>query len=183
MAMARDAGWYVEGCEPNRWMCQWANDHYGLNVVPGTVFDMNLKSESLDLVSLWDVLEHTPDPKSTLEECHRVLKPGGVLLVNYPDINSLVAQLMGRRWVFLLSVHLYYFTNRTLSRMLKELGFRPLEVKRHWQSLELGYILFRMEAYNRPVAKALGWLVKSLRLSHLQIPYWMGQMLVIAERI
>jgi 2-polyprenyl-3-methyl-5-hydroxy-6-metoxy-1,4-benzoquinol methylase len=182
MAVARDAGWQVEGCEPNRWMCQWANKHYGLNIFPGTVFDMKLPPESFDLVSLWDVLEHTPDPKLTLQECQRVLKTGGILLVNYPDISSLVARLMGRRWVFLLSVHLYYFTTRTLSRMLSDLGYKTLKVKRHWQKLELGYILFRMEAYIRPIARALGWVVKRLRLSHLQIPYWMGQMLVIAER-
>ena len=182
MAVAKRAGWTVEGCEPNQWMCEWANKHYGLSIVPGTVFDMSLHPESFDVVSLWDVLEHTPDPKSTLQECYRVLKPEGILLVNYPDIDSLVARLMGRRWVFLLSVHLYYFTTRTLSEMLKRLGFRVVEIRRHWQTLELGYILFRMEAYLRPIGRPLGWLAKRLRLSHLQIPYWMGQMLVIAEK-
>ena len=57
-----------------------------------------------------------------------------------------------------------------------------MEIRRHWQTLELGYILFRMEAYLRPIGRPLGWLAKRLRLSHLQIPYWMGQMLVIAEK-
>lgn len=182
MAVAKNTGWSVEGCEPNRWMCEWANKHYGLNIASGTVFDMKLQPESFDVVSLWDVLEHTPDPKSTLKECHRVLNPGGILVVNYPDIDSVVARLMGRRWVFLLSIHLYYFTTKTLSKMLKNLGFQVIKVRRHWQTLELGYILFRMEAYLRPVAKSLGWLAKRLGLSQLQIPYWMGQMLVIAEK-
>jgi len=182
MAVAKKVGWIVEGCEPSHWMCQWANHHYGLSIVPGTVFDMKLQPESFDVVSLWDVLEHTPDPKSTLKECYRVLKTGGILVVNFPDIHSLVARLMGRRWVFLLSVHLYYFTSQTLSKMLNDLGFRVIKIQRHWQTLELGYILFRMEAYLRPVARALGWLVKRVGLVHLQIPYWMGQMLVIAEK-
>jgi 2-polyprenyl-3-methyl-5-hydroxy-6-metoxy-1,4-benzoquinol methylase len=182
MAVAKKAGWIVEGCEPNRWMCDWANKHYGLNIVPGTVFDMNLQSQSFDIVSLWDVLEHTPDPKATLKESHRILKQSGLLVVNYPDINSSISRLMGRRWVFLLSVHLYYFTTQTLTKMLGELGFRVVNIRRHWQTLELGYILFRMEAYLRPIARALGWVVKKLGLAQLQIPYWMGQMLVIAEK-
>ena len=37
------------------------------------------------MVTLWDVIEHTPDPKAVLERCATLLKPGGVLVVNYPD--------------------------------------------------------------------------------------------------
>ncbi len=183
LAVAKQAGWDVAGCEPNRWMCDWANQHYGLHVVPGTVFDMKLAPDSFDVVTLWDVLEHTPDPKATLAECKRVLKQGGLLVVNYPDIESLVSRLMGRSWVFLLSVHLYYFTGKTLPRMLEELGLRVAQRRRHWQTLELGYIFFRMEAYLKAVARVFGWLIKSLGLVHLQIPYWMGQNLVIAEKL
>jgi len=183
LAVAKKAGWDVAGCEPNRWMCEWANEHYGLHVVPGTVFDMKLAPNSFDVVTLWDVLEHTPDPKATLRECKRVLKPNGLLVVNYPDIESLVSRMMGRKWVFLLSVHLYYFTGKTLPRMLEELGFRVVQRRRHWQTLELGYVLFRMEAYLKPLARALGWLVKRVGLAQLQFPYWMGQNLVIAEKL
>jgi 2-polyprenyl-3-methyl-5-hydroxy-6-metoxy-1,4-benzoquinol methylase len=182
MSVAKDAGWRVEGCEPNRWMCEWANNHYGLKIGPGTVFDMQLSSASFDVVALWDVLEHTPDPKATLRECARVLKSGGLLVVNYPDIHSSVARLMGRRWVFLLSVHLYYFTAQTLTKMLNELNFRVVKIQRHWQTLELGYILFRMEAYLGAIARFLGGLVKRVGISHWQVPYWMGQVLVISEK-
>lgn len=182
LAVAKQAGWDVAGCEPNRWMSDWGNKQYGLQIVPGTIFDMKLPDAQFDVVTLWDVLEHTPDPKATLQECRRVLKPGGLLVVNYPDISSLVARGMGRKWVFLLSVHLYYFTPATLQKMLGNLGFRVIKRRAHWQTLELGYILFRMEAYLRPIAKAAGWAVGKLGLSHLQIPYWMGQVLVIAQK-
>jgi len=183
LAVTKQAGWDVAGCEPNRWLCEWGNEHYGLKIVPGTIFDMKLPEAAFDVVTLWDVLEHTPDPKAVLKECVRVLKPGGLLVVNYPDIHSSIARLMGRRWVFLLSVHLYYFTSETLKAMLSQVGFRQLARRTHWQKLELGYILFRMEAYLGGYARFLGRVVKALRLSTLQIPYWMGQMLVISEKI
>ncbi|MEX2144519.1 MAG: class I SAM-dependent methyltransferase [Anaerolineales bacterium] len=182
LAVARKAGWEVAGCEPNRWLCEWANQHYDLSVVPGTVFDMQLAAASFDVVTLWDVLEHTSDPKATLQECKRVLMQKGLLVVNYPDIASPVSRVMRRKWVFLLSVHLYYFTGKTLPLMLEELGFKVVQRRRHWQTLELGYILFRMEAYLKPIARVFGWLVIWLGLAHLQIPYWMGQNLVIAEK-
>jgi 2-polyprenyl-3-methyl-5-hydroxy-6-metoxy-1,4-benzoquinol methylase len=182
LAVAKRAGWEVAGCEPNRWLCDWANQHYGLKVIPGTIFDMQLPDNSFDVVTLWDVLEHTSDPTAVLQECNRVLKPNGLLLVNYPDIQSLASRLMGRRWVFLLSVHLYYFTGNTISAILEKVGFHTLERKQHWQSLELGYILFRMQAYIKPVASLFGGIVKFLRWEHFQFPYWMGQMLVISEK-
>ena len=182
LSEAQKAGWDVAGCEPNRWLCDWGNKHYGLKIVPGTIFNMGLPDASFDVVTLWDVLEHTPDPKSVLTECVRVLKPSGLLVVNYPDIHSSIARLMGRRWVFLLSVHLYYFTNETLKKMLESVGFKQVARRRHWQTLELGYILFRMEAYLGGFARVLGRFAKTLHTSTWQVPYWMGQILVIAEK-
>lgn len=182
LAVARQAGWEVAGCEPNRWLVNWGNDKYGLDIQPGTIFDMQLEDASFDVVTLWDVLEHTPDPSKVLLECQRVLKPGGLLVVNYPDVDSLIGRLMGRRWVFLLSIHLHYFTVDTIRQMLSQTGFKLVKRRRHWQSLELGYILFRMQAYIAGLAKLGGKIVKGLRLEHLQIPYWMGQVLVLAEK-
>ncbi len=181
LGVAKRRGWDVAGCEPNKWMAEWGSQHYDIEIQAGTIFDMELPDAGFDLVTLWDVLEHTPDPKAVLGECRRVLKPGGLLVVNYPDIASLVARLMGRKWVFLLSVHLYYFTPETIAKMLEATGFRVQRRKMHWQTLELGYILFRMEPYLPWLAKPMGRIVKALGLAHLQIPYWMGQTLVLAR--
>lgn len=181
LKVARERGWEVEGCEPNRWLCQWAKQHEGLELIPGTMADMHLEDERFDVVTLWDVLEHTTDPKAVLRECCRVLKPTGVLVVNYPDIGSGVARLMGRRWVFLLSVHLYYYTSSTIARTLRDCGFEPFFSRPHWQTLELGYILTRMEAYLPAPTKLMRAAVKTMGVTSLQIPYWMGQTLVLAR--
>jgi ubiquinone/menaquinone biosynthesis C-methylase UbiE len=181
--VARERGWQVAGCEPNKWMTGWSKEHYGLDIVPGTLFDMTLEDASFDVVTLWDVLEHVPDPRKTLKECRRVLKPGGLLVVNYPDIGSLVSRLMGRRWVFLLSIHLYYYTEESIQDILGQTGFKVLKSRAHWQTLEFGYILFRMKAYVGGLAELGGKMIKALGMSHWQIPYWMGQRLVIAEKV
>jgi 2-polyprenyl-3-methyl-5-hydroxy-6-metoxy-1,4-benzoquinol methylase len=181
LGVAVKHGWEVFGCEPNRWLARWGSDHYGIRIKPGTIFDMDLDSSFFDVVTLWDVLEHTPDPKRVLIECNRILKPGGLIIVNYPNINSIISRIMGRKWVFLLSVHLYYFSPMTIQRILLETGFEIKKSKRHWQSLELGYILFRMEPYMAGLSKLGKTLVESVGLNNLHIPYWMGQELVVAE--
>jgi 2-polyprenyl-3-methyl-5-hydroxy-6-metoxy-1,4-benzoquinol methylase len=180
LGVAHHRGWDVSGCEPNRWLAEWGSKHYGIDITAGTIFDLELPDDEFDVITLWDVLEHTPDPKAVLDECRRVLKPDGILIVNYPDIHSLIARLMGRRWVFLLSVHLYYFTPKTIREILGRTGFKVTRTKLHWQSLELGYILFRMKPYVSWLSGLGTKIVESLALQNLQIPYWMGQVLVIA---
>jgi 2-polyprenyl-3-methyl-5-hydroxy-6-metoxy-1,4-benzoquinol methylase len=182
LKVAQKRGWQVAGCEPNEWLARWGERHYGIPVFAGTVFEMKLPDTSFDVVTLWDVLEHTPDPKKILLECSRVLKPGGILVVNYPDIGSAVARVMGRRWVFLLSVHLYYFTRATIARLLSETGFNVIRQQKHWQSLELDYILFRMKPYIPRASDAGRAIVKTLGLQKSRLPYWMGQSLVLAAR-
>lgn len=181
LGVAQRRGWQVLGCEPNRWLSAWGSEHYGVTIRPGTVFEMELADASFDVVTLWDVLEHTPDPAAVLRECRRLLKPDGLLVVNYPDIRSLIARLMGRRWVFLLSVHLYYFTLGSMRKMLARTGFTMTRHQWHWQSLNLGYILLRMRPYIPWLSRVGTRVVQTLHLENAQIPYWMGQVLVLAR--
>lgn len=183
LKVAQDQGWQVEGCEPNRWLTDWCKERYGISVFPGTIFDMQLPDHRFDVVSLWDVLEHTTDPKAVLKECHRVLKKEGLLIVNYPDAGSVIARAMGRKWVFLLSIHLYYFTRATIKKMLNEVGFEVKNYRPHWQTLELGYINMRMKPYLPGVVDVTEKIIKGLRIQNLSLPYWMGQTLVIAKKV
>lgn len=182
LGVAKRRGWEVAGCEPNLWLADWGSKKYGISIKPGTIFDLKADAASFDVITLWDVLEHTPDPKKVLRKCNRLLKPGGVLVVNYPDVNSLIARMMRRKWVFLLSVHLYYFTFETISRLLADCGFSVTRRKNYWQKLELDYILFRMEKMVPLLPSLARKIVKLLKLQYLQIPYWMGQVLILAEK-
>ncbi len=180
--IAKKHGWNVDACEPNRWLVQWGNNRYGINIQAGTIFDMNLTDTSFDVVTLWDVLEHTVDPSAILRECRRVLKPNGVLIVNYPAIDSFIAKSMGRKWVFLLSIHLYYFTAETIRKMLESVGFEFVMDNKYWQTLELGYIFYRMGPYSKLLSKIGMKVSKTLYMDKNQIPYWMGQVMAVARR-
>src|SRR3989344_9410204 len=77
--VAKKEGWDVYGIEPNRWLCRWGMRHYGISIKPGTIFDNRFKNDFFDVVTLWDVLEHTPEPSKVLDECRRILKKQGLL--------------------------------------------------------------------------------------------------------
>jgi 2-polyprenyl-3-methyl-5-hydroxy-6-metoxy-1,4-benzoquinol methylase len=180
--VASRRGWKADGCEPNRWLCDWAKEHYGLHIRQGTVFEQAYPSGSYDVVTLWDVLEHTPDPKTQVAEAHRLLKEDGLLVINYPDIGSWIARLMGRSWVFLLNVHLYYFTRATIRKLLEDGGFEIVRIRPHFQRLGVGYVLRRAIPYAGVPARGAERLLRLLGIAEWCVPYWMGQTLVVARR-
>jgi 2-polyprenyl-3-methyl-5-hydroxy-6-metoxy-1,4-benzoquinol methylase len=182
VAAAAKQGWDAEGCEPNAWMAEWGARHYGVRIRQGSVFDQPYEPGSFDVVTLWDVIEHTPNPRAVLDHCRGLLKPGGLLIVNYPDIGSWIARALGRRWLFLTSVHLWYFDRRTIAKMLEATGFAVAVTRAHFQRLELDYILFRGSVLSQALSKAARAVVRPLGLGRAQVPYWLGQTFVAARR-
>jgi SAM-dependent methyltransferase len=86
----------------------------GLGFAPG----------SFDLVTLWDVIEHVPDPQSMLRQARTLLKPGGRLLLETQNVGSRWARLLGRRWHhYKHEEHLFHFDPVTIARLLDQCGF------------------------------------------------------------
>jgi len=167
---ARLAGWDAVGVEPSSWAAGHARDVLGQPVTTGTLEGEHHPPGSLDMVTLWEVIEHLPDPGATLREIHRILKPGGHLALSTPDAGSPVSRLMGRRWPGWRKVpeHLFFFDGRTLERMLREAGFEV--VARRYVSLTVsrGYLLDRIReilggrgSSNHQAA----WLTRSIRVN------------------
>jgi 2-polyprenyl-3-methyl-5-hydroxy-6-metoxy-1,4-benzoquinol methylase len=84
----------------------------------------NYPAEFFDAVMIWHVLEHLREPVATIREIHRVLRPGGKLVVAVPNFSSLQARWAGPAWFHLdLPRHLFHFPLRALRRLLEQSGF------------------------------------------------------------
>ncbi|MBW2982348.1 class I SAM-dependent methyltransferase [Candidatus Woesearchaeota archaeon] len=183
LKVAKDDGWGVHGVEPNKWLCDWGKKNYDIEIKQGDIFSAEYSAEIFDVVTLWDVIEHTTDPKAVLKECKRILNPGGIIVVNIPDISSWLVRAMGRKWPFWSSVHLYYFTKKTMIKMLEELGFDIVKTKRHFQYLQVGYLAERFSQVSQFISKIACFFVKLLHIGNLQIPYYLGQTLIIGRKL
>jgi len=127
---ARRRGWTVTGIELADWEIQVARERLGLDVRKGRLRDIGFPSGSFDVVTMWDVLEHTQDPAAELVEVHRVLRGGGLLVITLPNIASLIARLNGRRWTMINPPeHLFYFTPATLRQLLMTKGFQVVDMQ------------------------------------------------------
>ena len=86
--------------------------------------DAEYRTASFDQVIIWHVLEHLIDPAGTLREAHRILKPGGRLIVAVPNFSSLQARCTGAAWFHLdLPRHVYHFPLSALRRLLTHTGY------------------------------------------------------------
>ena len=180
---AREAGFEVGGVEPNKWLAAWGKKNLSLNIFPWPFERTSFPANYFDLVTFWDVLEHLTDPLRALIRTNKVLKKGGVVVVNYPDIGSWLARVMGRNWWFVVSGHLYYFTPKTMAMMLKKAGFRLEKDSFHFQRLSLGYLLTRLSRYQPGLGEKLASLSRKVGIGSLVIPYWAGQRTVVARKI
>lgn len=119
---AKAAGFDVRGIEPSP-AAERARAR-GLDVLHGPIEAAALPAESIDVVTIFDVVEHLVDPLATLARLRLALRPGGLLVVTVPDFGGWWARTSGSRWPFVTpKEHLQYFTRRTLRASLVAAGF------------------------------------------------------------
>ncbi|MCA8973492.1 MAG: class I SAM-dependent methyltransferase [Planctomycetes bacterium] len=134
LRVMRDCGHDVHGVELSEAIAKEAVTALGAERIHiGTLDDavtaMNYEPASFDLVSLWDVIEHVPDPQSVLRRIRELLKPGARLLLETQNVTSRWARVLGRRWHhYKHHEHLFHFTPDTIRRLLHDCGFRTLEI-------------------------------------------------------
>jgi len=174
-------GWDAWGVEPSHWAAVQAQQA-GLQVVEGTMDTAGFDDAFFDVITLWDVIEHLEQPSAEVSQAFRLLKPGGMLVAHTMDLDSLFARLMGRRWPWLMEMHLYYFTRRTLAMLMEKAGFDVLGVKPQGRYLRLGYLATRIAAFSQLLGRAAGWLFGRLGLGEHAIPINLGDLVTIYAR-
>jgi ubiquinone/menaquinone biosynthesis C-methylase UbiE len=131
---------------------------------------------------MWDVIEHVPDPKAALRHAHRLLKRDGVVVVHTIDIESPFARIMGHRWPWLMEMHLYYFSPRTLRQMLEGVGFEVIHASPQGRYLSLGYLVSRLPPYSRLLHRLLKATVTRLGLGGVAVPINLGDLFTMYGR-
>jgi 2-polyprenyl-3-methyl-5-hydroxy-6-metoxy-1,4-benzoquinol methylase len=126
----RERGWQVAGIEPAGRAAGYATQELGLDVQNTTLEAARLQPGSLDLVTMWNVLEHLSDPQQGLHRIGDALRPSGLLVFAIPNVNSYDRMLFGPSWAgYDLPRHLFVFPPAALETMVEAAGFEVLDRK------------------------------------------------------
>jgi SAM-dependent methyltransferase len=178
LAYLRDtARWQVLGIEPSESAARYARDTFRLEVHCGDVRSAHLPDQSIDAVTMWDVLEHLHDPCAELREIRRILKPDGLLVFRVPALDSLDARLFGPYWAGLdVPRHMVVFDRRTLARLLAQAGFAPERIwcaSGSYFAFMLSWRIFVEDKISEPRRqRVLERLVNNLVFRVLSTPYF-----------
>jgi SAM-dependent methyltransferase len=162
----RDHGYEAEGIEMNAQSAEWGRANYGVVIHSEPLEYCSYGRGSLDAVLFTDVLEHTKNPRDTLREAWRLLAPGGIVLVTFPDIRSIesryqyfLARLFRREWLWgccHIPLHVWEFTRATAAACFESASFEIVEFRR-----------------NQPAPESADGLVLTLLSAPIWLLYWL----------
>ncbi len=142
----RGDGWTTTGLEPSHKVAKYSRKRYGHDIVEGLLPHPSLPAGAYDAVLLLHVIEHMPDPSASLADIRRLLKPGGIFVLETPRFDSLSFKLLGRRERSLNNCpgHIYFFTVPTLSKLLEKNGFEVVRVDLVGRTLTVDRLLYNI---------------------------------------
>lgn len=118
----RARGCDAHGVEADRNILRVAERH-GLNVQVGLFDPDRYEPDSFDVVTLDQVIEHVAQPLAVLRGVHRVLRPGGTLVLSTPNADGWGARLFGRRWIhWHAPYHLQFFSRHSMAEAAARSG-------------------------------------------------------------
>ncbi len=157
LEVSKENGYSVKGVEISEFASGYCSGKF--EVINKSFNEVEFE-EKFDVVTMMDYIEHSKDPFSDLRKVKNILNENGLLVIATGDIDSWFAKLMGRNWNFLNpEEHLYYFSEKSLKKMLEKNGFEIIKIKKDFRYVSLRNFLryFKINFGSKKV-KFLVWL-------------------------
>lgn len=124
-------GFLAEGVEPAP-KAAAAAKAAGLNVRQGLLHEAGYADGTFDAITLFEVIEHLQQPLELLNECRRILRHDGILLIGTGNAASWSLAVMGARWEYLSIAkhggHISFYTPASITAITQRSGFEVIEV-------------------------------------------------------
>ena len=139
------------------------------------------KADQFDVVCMFQVFDHIPDPDALLDECFRVLKPGGLILGLNHNVEAVSARLLGERSPIIDVEHMYLYSPKTMGHILTEHGFRVKQVGSVSNDYTMRY-LARLLPLPGPLKSGVMSLFGKTPIGRIQLRVPLGNLFIVAQK-
>ncbi|QTN38196.1 class I SAM-dependent methyltransferase [Cryomorphaceae bacterium] len=153
--------WSVQGMEPNDAAREKAESKLGITLSQDQSL-ISFEDGSMDVVTMWHVLEHVPDPVDTVAHLHRILRPGGIAVIAVPNFKSKDAEIYGPHWAaYDVPRHLFHFAQNGMKGLFEGRGFSFKKTEP--MIFDAYYVSLLSEKYKSGAARPIHAFINGLR--------------------
>ncbi|MCD7971682.1 MAG: class I SAM-dependent methyltransferase [Candidatus Azobacteroides sp.] len=124
----KERGWKVYGIEPATDAADFARNHFNLHIYP-SLFTEEFTEKQFNIITLWHVLEHLPDPNESIKRLYNLLADNGTLIIAIPNVTSVDAKKYKKYWAaYDVPRHIWHFSPGTFKLLVGQHGFNVKEI-------------------------------------------------------
>ncbi len=185
--VAKHAGFLTHGVEYQSEAARIANEKHDGRVHCGQIESYyEAPSKSFDVVTLFGVIEHLTEPDNTVRIIAKLIKQGGIFIIQTPNTASFPARLLGKWWPAYAPVeHIHYFSPRNIKILLERHSFRVVKLVTHWKKLPVAYVYNQFQNFGPEFYKFISKVIPFVPKNVLnwKLPFYGGEMLLVAKKI
>ena len=171
----------VRGVEPSAQAIEQADAKIRPHLTCGLMEPGLFEPEAFDVVCIFQTLDHIVDPGAMLEECHRILRPGGFLLAYNHNVEAVSARLLGERSPIIDIEHTYLYSFETMSRIAVAHGFEVRAIGAGYNRYKVHYLAHLLPLPRRLKAPALAALRRN-PVGQIRLSVPLGNLYLIAQK-
>ena len=186
LEVAQDLGFDVQGVELSSEAIAMAKDSVRDKISHADANEHIRKyGACYDVVTAYDIIEHTQNPKAFLSDLYNALVRGGVVAIAAPDTDHFLRYVMGRNWSMLQPMqHTFLLSRRSIKALLIEAGFEDVVVLPAKKTLTLNYLFGQLSQTNPLISRLYNRVAKLIpsRIGDAAIDINIGEFFAIARK-
>jgi SAM-dependent methyltransferase len=171
----------VRGVEPSVAAVNLASPRVRPHIVRDIMRPGLFEADQFDVVCLFHMLDLVPDPGALLDECHRVLKPGGLIACVNNNVEAVSARLLKQRSPIVEIKHAFLFGATTIERIFADHGFAICHVRPIRNRFSVRYLAHLAPFPPAPKRLLLGALDR-LPVGRVAVTLPLGNMELVARK-
>ena len=160
------------GVELSSHACDYARNKFYLDIKNTNIYDFFEKNENkYDIIFMFDVLEHLDDPDSVLNICSKNLKENGVLIFSTMNMNSLAAKVSGKYYPWIIPMHKFYFTNKSVKKFLLKNQLKLYKIIGDVRIISLEYLFLKISQKISIFRYIYNFIIKFDKLKNITVKF------------